>query len=121
MQERIKYGNMMTKEELDLYRIEAYKEIIDWYKETENAKKFLDKKDILVLKYDDLKADLYGSVEKSFKFIGQTMNKEFEILLSEKSSIKHIKKHQNKTIRDFGFTEKKIKEDFAFVYQEYFN
>ena len=121
MQERIKYGNMMTKEELELYRIEAYQEIIDWYQETENAKQFLDKNNMLVLKYDDLKEDLYESVDKSFKFIGQDMNKEFEILLSEKSSIKHIKKHQNKTINDFGFTEKQIKEDFAFVYEEYFS
>ena len=121
MQERIKYGNMMTKEELELYRIEAYQEIIDWYQETENAKQFLDKNNMLVLKYDDLKEDLYESVDKSFKFIGQDMNKEFEILLSEKSSIKHIKKHQNKTINDFGFTEKQIKDDFAFVYEEYFS
>jgi len=121
MQERIKYGNMMTKEELDLYRIEAYQEIIDWYQETENAKQFLDKNNFLVLKYDDLKEDLYGSVDQSFKFIGQDMNKEFESLLSEKSSMKHIKKHQNKTINDFGFTEKQIKEDFAFVYEEYFS
>ena len=121
MQERIKYGNMMTKKELDLYRVEAYKEIIDWYQETEKAKQFINKNDFLVLKYDDLKKDLYGSVDRSFKFIGQEMNKEFESLLSEKSSIKHIKKHQNKTINDFGFTEKQIKEDFAFVYQEYFS
>jgi len=121
MQERIKYGNMMTKEELDLYRIEAYQEIIDWYQETENAKQFLDKNNFLVLKYDDLKEDLYGSVDQSFKFIGQDMNKEFESLLSEKSSMKHIKKHHNKTINDFGFTEKQIKEDFAFVYEEYFS
>ena len=49
------------------------------------------------------------------------MNKEFESLLSKKSSIKHIKKHQNKAINDFGFTEKQIKEDFAFVYEEYFS
>ena len=121
MQERIKYGNMMTKEELDLYRIEAYQEIIDWYQETENAKQFLDKNNFLVLKYDDLKENLYGSVDQSFKFIGQDMNKKFESLLSEKSSMKHIKKHQNKTINDFGFTEKQIKEDFAFVYEEYFS
>ena len=115
MQERIKYGNMMTKKELDLYRVEAYKEIIDWYQETEKAKQFLDKNDILVLKYDDLKEDLYESVDKSFKFIGQEMNKEFESLLYEKSSKKHIKKHQNKTINDFGFTEKQIREDFYVV------
>ena len=121
MQERIKYGNMMTKKELDLYRVEAYKEIIDWYQETEKAKQFIDKNDILVLKYNDLKENLYESVDKSFKFIGQEMNKEFESLLSEKSSIKHIKKHQNKAIKDFGFTEKQIKEDFAFVYEEYFS
>ena len=39
----------------------------------------------------------------------------------EKSKKKYIKKHQNKTINDFGFTQEQIKEDFAFVYKEYFN
>ena len=121
MQERIKYGNLMTKEELTLYRIEAYKEIIDWYQETENAKQFLDKKHFIILTYDQLKENLYESVNKSFDFIGQEMNEEFKEILSEKSSIKHIKKHQNKTIDDFGFTAKQVKRDFAFVYEEYFS
>ena len=49
------------------------------------------------------------------------MNEEFEAMLSEKSSIKHIKKHQNKTIDDFGFTTRQVKKDFAFVYEEYFS
>ena len=121
MQERIKYGNLMTQEELTLYRNESYKEIIDWYQQTENAKQFLDKKDFIVLTYNELNTDLYKSVDKSFQFIGQDMNKKFEAILSETSSIKHVKKHQNKTINDFGFTTKQVKKDFAFVYEEYFS
>ena len=121
MQERIKFGNLMTKEELNLYRNEAYKEIIDWYQETENAKQFLDKKHFIVLTYDELQSNLYESVDKSFNFIGQEMNTNFKDILSEKSSIKHVKKHQNKTIDDFGFTAKQVKKDFAFVYEEYFS
>ena len=120
MQERIKYGNLMTQEELTLYRNEAYKEIIDWYQQTENAKQFLDKKDFIVLTYNEVTTDLYKSVDKSFQFIGQDMNEEFDALLSEKSSIKHSKKHQNRTIDDFGFTTKQVEKDFAFVYEEYF-
>ena len=33
---------------------------------------------------------------------------------------KYVKKHQNKTIEDYGLTKKQILNDFDFVYQEYF-
>jgi hypothetical protein len=36
------------------------------------------------------------------------------------NSQRYIKKHQNKTIEDYGFTKKQILNDFDFVYQEYF-
>ena len=35
--------------------------------------------------------------------------------------MKHSKKHQNRTINDFGFTTKQVEKDFAFVYKEYFS
>ena len=121
MQEKMKYGNLMSDKELSLYRKEAYKEIIDWYQETENAKQLLDKKQFIVLTNDKLKNNLYESIDKSFQFIGKDIDKDFEAILKEKSKKKYIKKHQNKTINDFGFTQEQIKEDFAFVYKEYFN
>ena len=121
MQERVKFGNTMKDKELNLYRKEAYNEIIDWYQETENAKKFLDPNQFIVLTYDDLKANLFESVQKSFHFIGKEIDEEFDSILKEQSEKKYAKKHSNRNIRDFGFTEKKIKEDFDFVYDKYFN
>ena len=121
MQERIRFGNAMKEDELILYRKEAYNEIIDWYQETENAKQFLEKNQFIVLTYDELKTNLYQSVSKSFDFIGKEIDKEFESILKKKSEKKHVKKHSNKTISDFGFTKEQIKEDFDFVYKEYFN
>tara|TARA_X000001036_G_scaffold293933_1_gene273126 strand:- start:399 stop:1502 length:1104 start_codon:yes stop_codon:yes gene_type:complete len=121
MQEKMKYGNVMSKKELSLYRKEAYKEIIDWYQETENAKQLLNRKQFIVLTYDELKNNLYRSVDKFFNFIGEDIDNDFETILKEKSEKKYAKKHQNKTINDFGFTQEQIKEDFAFVYKEYFN
>ena len=60
MQEKIKYGNTMTKTELQLYREEAYKEIIDWYKATEAAQTKLNSSNFIVLTYNDLIDDLEG-------------------------------------------------------------
>jgi len=80
----------------------------------------LDKKQFIVLTYDELKNNLYQSVDKSFKLIGQDIGEDFEAMIREKSEKKYTKKHQNKTINDFGFTQEQIKEDFDFVYKEYF-
>ena len=121
MQERMKFGNKLNTQELKLYRAEAYQEIINWYKETEKAKDFLNENDYLVLKYEELVSSLYASVEKTFEFINDDMSKEFKEMVSKKSSLKYRKKHQNKTIDDFGFTKKQIKDDFDFVYDEYFS
>ena len=44
----------------------------------------------------------------------------FLITLYFPKSKKYVKKHQNKTIEDYGFTKKQILNDFDFVYQEYF-
>ena len=49
------------------------------------------------------------------------MSKEFEKILKSKVSKQYVKKHQNKTISDFGLSDKKIRKDFDFVYQKYFN
>ena len=35
-----------------------------------------------------------------------------------KSSIKHIKKHQNKTIDDFGFTAKQSKREILLLFMK---
>ena len=48
------------------------------------------------------------------------MTQKFQKQVSDYASKKYVKKHQNKTIEDYGFTKKQILNDFDFVYQEYF-
>ena len=48
------------------------------------------------------------------------MTKKFQKQVSDYAEKKYTKKHQNKTIKDYGFTKKQILNDFDFVYQEYF-
>jgi len=48
------------------------------------------------------------------------MTQKFQKQVSYYASKKYVKKHQNKSIEDYGFTKKQILNDFDFVYQEYF-
>lgn len=121
MQEKIKYGNTMTETELQLYREEAYKEIIDWYKATEEAQSKIDPSNFVVLTYNDLINDLKGSIEKCFRLSNQSISDEFREIINQKIAQPYVKPHQNKTVIDFGFSQEKIREDFDFIYQKYFN
>ena len=121
MQEKMKYGNMMTKQELKFYREETYKEIIDWYKETEVAQDKLESKNFVVFTYQDLTENLEKTIKQFFTFSNQKMTKEFKKILKKTISKKYVKKHQNKTVSDFGLSDKKIRRDFDFVYAKYFN
>ncbi len=121
MQEKMKYGNTMTEQELKFYRKETYQEIIDWYKATEVAQDKLKSKNFIVLTYQDLTEDLEKTIKRFFTFSNQEMSREFEKILKNKVSKQYVKKHQNKTISDFGLSDKKIRKDFDFVYQKYFN
>tara|TARA_B100000427_G_scaffold246308_1_gene209339 strand:- start:638 stop:1741 length:1104 start_codon:yes stop_codon:yes gene_type:complete len=121
MQEKIKYGNIMTKNELQLYREEAYQEIIDWYKATEDAQHKLNPSHFIVLTYNDLIDDLEGSIERCFRLSNQTISDQFREMINQKVAQSYVKKHQNKTAIDFGFSKEKIRKDFDFIYQKYFN
>ena len=121
MQEKIKYGNTMTKTELKLYREEAYKEILDWYKATEDAQNKIDSSNFIILTYNELIDDLKGSIERCFQLSNQTINDKFRESINQKIRQSYVKKHQNKTVIDFGFKEEKIRNDFDFIYKKYFN
>ena len=53
-----------------------------------------------------------------FKLLTVNLVKILDILKIYK---KYVKKHQNKTVSDFGLSDKKIRRDFDFVYKKYFN
>ena len=110
MQEKIKYGNTMTQNELELYRKEAYKEIIDWYKATEDAQNKMNPSHFIVLTYDDLIHDLEGSIERCFALSDKTISNQFRETINEKTRQTYVKKHQNKTVIDFGFNTEEIKK-----------
>ena len=92
MQEKMKYGNMMTKQELKFYREETYKEIIDWYKETEVAQDKLESKNFVVFTYQDLTENLEKTIKQFFTFSNQKMTKEFKKILKKTISKKYVKK-----------------------------
>ncbi len=121
MQEKIKYGNAMTATELQLYRDEAYKEIIDWYKVTETAQDKLNPSNFIVLTYNNLIDDLEGSIEKCFRLSNQKISNQFQEAINQKVEQSYVKKHQNKTVVDFGFSKEKIRKDFDFIYKKYFD
>ena len=120
LQENVKFGNLLSNEELKLLRKETYSEIIEWYKETEKVKSKLYKKQFIVFTYKQITEDLENSIKSFYKFINKKMTKKFEKEVSRFSNKKYVKKHQNKSIADYGFTKKQILNDFDFVYQEYF-
>ena len=120
LQENVKFGNLLTDKELRLLRKETYSEVIEWYKETEKVKSRLNKKQFMVLTYPQITDDLQNSVKSFFKFINGKMTKKFENEVAKFSKKKYVKKHQNKSIEEYGFTKKQILDDFDFVYQEYF-
>ena len=120
LQENVKFGNLLTSDEMNLLRKETYAEIIEWYKETEKVKSKLFKKQFITLTYPQITSDLEKSINLFYKFIGKKMTKKFQKQVSDYAGKKYTKKHQNKTIEDYGFTKKQILSDFDFVYQKYF-
>lgn len=120
LQENVKFGNMLSKNELSKLRKESYTEIIDWYKETEKVKSKLLKKQFMVLTYPQITIDIHNSIKSFYKFADLKMTKKFEKEIEKFSSKKYVKKHQNKSIEDYGFSKKQVLSDFDFVYQEYF-
>ena len=105
---------------MKLLRKETYAEVIEWYKETEKVKSKLNKKQFITLTYPQITNDLENSIKSFYKFTGKKMTLKFQKQVSDYASKKYVKKHQNKTIEDYGFTKKQILNDFDFVYQEYF-
>ena len=65
--------------------------------------------------------DLEGSIERCFRLSNQTISNHFRKTINQKIVQAYVKKHQNKTVIDFGFSEQKIREDFDFIYKKYFN
>ena len=70
--------------------------------------------------YPQITNDLENSIKLFYKFTGKKMTQKFQKQVYNYASKKYVKKHQNKTIEDYGFTKKQILNDFDFVYQEYF-
>ncbi len=120
LQENVKFGNLLSDKEMKLLRKETYAEVIEWYKETEKVKSKLNKKQFITLTYPQITNDLENSIKSFYKFTGKKMTQKFQKQVSDYASKKYVKKHQNKTIEDYGFTKKQILNDFDFVYQEYF-
>ena len=120
LQENVKFGNLLSDKEMKLLRKETYAEVIEWYKETEKVKSKLNKKQFITLTYPQITTDLENSIKSFYKFAGKKMTQKFQKQVSDYASKKYVKKHQNKTIEDYGFTKKQILNDFDFVYQEYF-
>jgi hypothetical protein len=120
LQENVKFANLLSDKEIKLLRKETYAEIIEWYRETEKVKSKLYKKQFITLTYSQITNDLENSVKSFYKFTGKRMTQKFKKQVSDFASKKYVKKHQNKTIEDYGFTKKQILNDFDFVYQEYF-
>ena len=120
LQENVKFGNLLSDEEINLLRKETYAEIIEWYKETEKVKLKLYKKQFMTLPYSQITTDLENSIKLFYKFAGKKMTQKFKKQVLDYAGKKYIKKHQNKSIEDYGFTKKQILSDFDFVYEEYF-
>ena len=49
------------------------------------------------------------------------ISNQFRETINEKTRQTYVKKHQNKTVIDFGFNTEEIKKDFDFIYKKYFN
>ena len=43
---------------------------------------------------------------------------QFRKTINQKIGQAYVKKHQNKTVIDFGFSEQKIRADFDFIYKK---
>ena len=111
LQENVKFGNLLSDKEMKLLRKETYAEVIEWYKETEKVKSKLNKKQFITLTYSQITNDLENSIKSFYKFTGKKMTQKFQKQVSDYASKKYVKKHQNKTIEDYGFTKKQILND----------
>ena len=120
LQENVKFGNLLSESELKKLRKESYAEIIEWYKETEKVKSKLLQKQFMVLTYNQITIDINESIKSFYKFTNMKMTKKFEKEIERFARKKYVKKHQNKSIEDYGLSKKQVLSDFDFVYEEYF-
>ena len=121
MQEKIKFGNRLNTNERILYRESAYKEIQIWYKETEKLIKELKPDSFMVIKYSDLMQNFQWVMNNVSAFLDLQQSKHLKELLSEYDPSNYSSEHKNFDLEYFNLLEKKIHQDFDFVYKKYFN
>jgi len=121
MQEKIKFGNKLKKNEKILYRKSAYQEIKIWYEETEKLLKNLNPNSYMIIKYCDLLNNFQQVMKRVSIFLDLQQSKQLKDMLSQYDSSNYSSEHKNFDLEYFDLNEKQIHTDFNFVYKKYFN
>ncbi len=108
---------------LDRYNKRRYQSIIDLYRYFYDLQRGgkIPQERVLVLPYDMLLTDLVGAFAKIVEFTNIDVSEKLHghVVERAKKQKEYHRKHQIMDLEHFGLTKEMIKQDFAFVYEEY--
>mmetsp|Transcript_19683 Transcript_19683/g.75513 ORF Transcript_19683/g.75513 Transcript_19683/m.75513 type:complete len:406 (-) Transcript_19683:152-1369(-) len=112
----------VIEKELKKYWEIAYERLQLWARvQVEDFGK-LDKKRLLVVRFEDMMAQLDVEVAKIAEFAGVEMSKELEASVLAQAEVHRTRGHhknKNQNLEKFGISEQKILKDFKFYYDAY--
>ena len=104
------------------YRYQSSKDLYQYFYDIWN-KGEIDKDKVLIVHYDMLRDDLIGVYKNIVAFTGIETSEELDRAVEKqaKKQNQYKRKHTVKKLAEFGIDENRIKDDFAFYFQDGFN
>lgn len=98
------------------YNVDLYRYFFQCQKEQE-----IPADQVMVVRYDSLHSDLYGTFEKLVKFTGISCSENLRhaVLKQSQSQRDYKRTHTVMDVEEFGITQAQITEDLSFVFKEY--
>jgi omega-hydroxy-beta-dihydromenaquinone-9 sulfotransferase len=98
------------------YDIELYKYFYDLRKNKE-----IPEDNVIILRYNELHADLYESFEKIVNYTKISPSNQLRQVFRHQAQLQksYKRKHSVMKLEEFGLTKEKIAKDFSFVFDEY--
>lgn len=109
----------IPKDRLDRYYQRRYRHNIAFYRYVEGLihSGAVPRDRVMVLPYEDLRRDLAGSIRKVADFTGIQLGPELQARIDAQAGRQnsHQRKHINLGLEEFGLSEARVREDFAFL------
>ncbi len=113
----------IPSDKLNLWLERKYRYDIDLYKYFYNLRKNkeISENNVMILRYNELCTDLYGSFEKIVNHTEINSSNQLRQVFRHQAQLQksYKRKHSVMKLEEFGLTKEKIAKDFSFAFDEY--